>query len=106
MLFAPPDARAIILYSDLLCNDTCSIWGGHNLLGDTDRKDPELLFFLEICRQCILINQMRGSSFFYTIASLPGGGCFYQLFKSVLDHICNLFCDFFNHLCLFYQINR
>ena len=30
----PPDARAIFLHNDLLCNDTCSVTGGeHNLLG-------------------------------------------------------------------------
>ena len=32
----PPDARAIFLHSDLLCNGTCSVTGrggGHNVLG-------------------------------------------------------------------------
>ena len=28
ILFAPPDARAIFLHNDLLCNDTCSVTGG------------------------------------------------------------------------------
>ena len=28
ILFAPPDARAIFLHSDLLCNGTCSVTGG------------------------------------------------------------------------------
>ena len=28
ILFAPPDARAIFLHKDLLCNETCSVIGG------------------------------------------------------------------------------
>ena len=28
ILFAPPDARAIFLHNDLLCNGTCSVIGG------------------------------------------------------------------------------
>ena len=28
ILFAPPDARAILLHNDLLCNGTCSVTGG------------------------------------------------------------------------------
>ena len=41
-----PDARAIFLYNDLLCNGTCSVTGGggaHNVLvggGSTNGKDP------------------------------------------------------------------
>ena len=42
----PPDARAIFLHNDLLCNDTCSVTGGggHNVLGGgTNGKDPNTL---------------------------------------------------------------
>ena len=28
VLFAPPDARAIFLHNDLLCNDTCNVTAG------------------------------------------------------------------------------
>ena len=28
ILFAPPDARAIFLHNDLLCNDMCSVTAG------------------------------------------------------------------------------
>ena len=44
----PPDARAIFLHNDLLCNDTCSVtggsityWGGG---GGTNGKDPIILW--------------------------------------------------------------
>ena len=44
----PPDARAIFLHNDLLCNDTCSVtggsityWGGG---GGTNGKDPKIFF--------------------------------------------------------------
>ena len=29
----PPDARAIVLHKNLPCSDTCSVTGGHNVLG-------------------------------------------------------------------------
>ena len=35
----PPDARAITLHNDLLCNDTCSVTGG----GGTNGKDPDIV---------------------------------------------------------------
>ena len=42
ILFAHPDARAMFLHNDLLCNGTCSVTGGgaHNVLGGTNGKDP------------------------------------------------------------------
>ena len=50
----PPDARAIFLHNDLLCNDTCSVTGGSiTYWGGTNGKDPpsELnLFFFETKR--------------------------------------------------------
>ena len=41
----PPDARAIILHHDLLCNDTCSVSGGGGITywGGTNGKDPKKL---------------------------------------------------------------
>ena len=53
-MLAPPDARAIFLHKDLLCNGTCSVTGEHNLLGgggggglgglgSTNGKDPNYL---------------------------------------------------------------
>ena len=37
----PPDARAIFLHDDLLCNDTCSVTGGSiTNWGGTNGKDP------------------------------------------------------------------
>ena len=38
----PPDARAIFLHNDLLCNDTCSVTGGSITYwgGGTNGKDP------------------------------------------------------------------
>ena len=38
----PPDARAIFLHDDLLCNGTCSVTGGSitNWGGGTNGKDP------------------------------------------------------------------
>ena len=45
MLFAPPDARALFLRSDLLCNCTCSeTGGGDNVMGGTNGKDPNLVY--------------------------------------------------------------
>ena len=45
ILFAPPDARAIFLHDDLLCNGTCSVTegGGITYWGGTDGKDPKIL---------------------------------------------------------------
>ena len=38
----PPDARAIFLHSDLLCNGTCSVTGGCiTYWGGTNGKDPK-----------------------------------------------------------------
>ena len=38
----PPDARAIFLHNDLLCNDTCSVTGGSiTYWGGTNGKDPK-----------------------------------------------------------------
>ena len=39
----PPDARAIFLNNDLLCNDTCSVTGGSITYwgGGANGKDPE-----------------------------------------------------------------
>ena len=39
----PPDARAIFLHNDLLCNDTCSVTGGSITYwgGGTNGKDPK-----------------------------------------------------------------
>ena len=42
----PPDARAIFLHSDLLCNGTCSVTGGRITYwggGGTNGKDPIFL---------------------------------------------------------------
>ena len=40
----PPDARAIFLHNDLLCNDTCSVTGGSiTYWGGTNGKDPKIL---------------------------------------------------------------
>ena len=40
----PPDARAIFLHNDLLCNDTCSVTGGSiTYWGGTNGKDPKCL---------------------------------------------------------------
>ena len=40
----PPDARAIFLHNDLLCNDTCSVTGGSiTYWGGTNGKDPKLV---------------------------------------------------------------
>ena len=38
----PPDARAIFLHSNLLCNGTCSVTGGRITYwgGGTNGKDP------------------------------------------------------------------
>ena len=37
----PPDARAIFLHSNLLCNGTCSVTGGRiTYWGGTNGKDP------------------------------------------------------------------
>ena len=37
----PPDARAIFLHNDLLCNDTCSVNGGSiTYWGGTNGKGP------------------------------------------------------------------
>ena len=45
----PPDARAIFLHNDLLCNGTCSVTGGeHNVLGGTNGKDPRIVTMLII----------------------------------------------------------
>ena len=45
-LFGPPDARAIFLYNDQLCNGTCSLTGGggggaHNVLEGANGKYPK-----------------------------------------------------------------
>ena len=40
ILFAHPDARAIFLHNDLLCNGTCSITGGAYRTGGHNGKDP------------------------------------------------------------------
>ena len=51
----PPDARAIFLHNDLLCNDTCSVTGGSiTYWGGTNGKDPKNLtvisaVFLTLC---------------------------------------------------------
>ena len=45
----PPDARAIFLHNDLLCNGTCSVTGGSlTYWGGTNGKDPKILtlFFI------------------------------------------------------------
>ena len=40
----PPEARAIFLHNDLLCNDTCSVTGGSiTYWGGTNGKDPYFL---------------------------------------------------------------
>ena len=40
----PPDARAIFLHNDSLCNDTCSVTGGSiTYWGGTNGKDPRFL---------------------------------------------------------------
>ena len=42
----PPDARAIFLHNDLLCNGTCSVTGGRiTYWGGTNGKDPK--FFVK-----------------------------------------------------------
>ena len=43
ILFSPPDARAIFLYNDLLCNGTCFVTGGRITYwgGGTNEKDPK-----------------------------------------------------------------
>ena len=41
LLFAPTDARALFLHNVLLCNDTCSATGEHNVMGGTNGKDPQ-----------------------------------------------------------------
>ena len=47
----PPDARAIFLHDDLLCNGTCSVTGGSiTYWGGTNGKDP---FFLD--NNCCLL---------------------------------------------------
>ena len=46
ILFAPPDARALFLHKDLLCNGTCSVTGGritYGRGGSTNGKDPKSL---------------------------------------------------------------
>ena len=41
ILFAPPDARAIFLNKDLLCNRTCFVTkGAKHTVGGTNGKDP------------------------------------------------------------------
>ena len=41
----PPDARAIFLHNDLLCNDTCSVTGGSiTYWGGTNGKDPNFIY--------------------------------------------------------------
>ena len=41
----PPDARAIFLHNDLLCNDTCSVTGGSiTYWGGTNGKDPIFVY--------------------------------------------------------------
>ena len=38
----PPDARAIFLHNDLLCNDTCSVTGGTiDVLNNFLRRDKQ-----------------------------------------------------------------
>ena len=43
ILFAAPDASAIFLHNDLLCNGTCSVTGGAKRTGGTNGKDPGYL---------------------------------------------------------------
>ena len=53
----PPDARAIFLHDDLLCNGTCSVTGGSiTYWGGTNGKDPTC-YYIE--NQYIKIWHMR-----------------------------------------------
>ena len=44
ILFAPPDAGAIILHNDLICNDTCSVTGVSITYGER-AQNPEFFVF-------------------------------------------------------------
>ena len=50
ILFATPDARAIFLHNDLLCNDTCAVTGGeHNVRGGAQTEKIRDWLRLNIC---------------------------------------------------------
>ena len=52
----PPDARAIFLHNDLLCNDTCSVTGGSiTYWGGTNGKDPRIQ--RSNCCHCALLQK-------------------------------------------------
>ena len=46
----PPDARAIFLHTDLLCNDTCSVTGGSITYwgGGHKRKRSKKIYFCTV----------------------------------------------------------
>ena len=47
IFFAPPDASAIFLHGDLLCNGTCSVTGGRiTYWGGTNGKDPPYFYVM------------------------------------------------------------
>ena len=58
----PPDARAIFLHNDLLCNDTCSVTGGSITYwggggggggGGTNGKDPSIVLLAPFFGTCV-----------------------------------------------------
>ena len=51
----PPDARAIFLHNDLLCNDTCSVTGGSITYYGGGAQTEKIRFF-DNCLQRIFIS--------------------------------------------------